>query len=265
MLMVILALTLVGFCFGSFVNAFVWRLHEDKNWVNARSECTKCHHKLKALDLVPLLSWIWLKGKCRYCHRKISLQYPVIEATVPILFLLAYTFWPVPIKGSEAVIFALWLLITTGLVALAIYDLRYMLLPTKLVYALLLIALVMSVLTIAISNGPLATSVGMLGGSLVGGGIFYILHTISKGKWIGGGDVRLGFLLGLLVATPLRSFLLIFIASLIGAVVSLTLMSISKLKRTSLIPFGPFLISGLFVVQFFGQHIINWYKSLFIQ
>ncbi|MGH7234276.1 MAG: prepilin peptidase [Candidatus Saccharimonadales bacterium] len=262
--MVIALLVILGLALGSFVNAFVWRLHEGKSWVNARSMCPKCHHELSAIDLVPLLSWLWLGGKCRYCQSKISLQYPIIEALGTLLFLLSYALWPDSIRGAEVIVFSLWLLITTGLVALALYDLRYMLLPTKLIYSLLGFAIIMSVLIVARSNTPLKTFLGLLVGSLIGGGIFYLIYILSSGKWIGGGDVRIGFLLGLLAATPARSLLLIFVASLIGTIVSLSLMSLSRLKRSSLIPFGPFLICALFIVQFYGQDIIHWYNGLFL-
>ena len=95
MLMVILGLIIVGLSLGSFVNALVWRLHEGKDWVRARSMCTQCHHELQPFDLVPILSWIWLRGKCRYCHKSISVQYPIIEAMVMVLFLLSYVLCPV--------------------------------------------------------------------------------------------------------------------------------------------------------------------------
>lgn len=262
--MAITLLVILGLALGSFVNAFVWRFHEGKDWINARSMCTKCQRELKARDLVPILSWVWLRGKCRYCHNKISVQYPIIEASVTILFLLSYFYWPTAIQGVEVVVFALWLLITTGLVALALYDLRYMLLPTKLIYTLLGLAVIASSIIIYRSTSPLAVFIEMIAASLIGGGIFYIIYLISGGKWIGGGDVRIGFLLGLLAATPGLSLLLIFIASLIGAAVSLTLMSFKRLKRTSLIPFGPFLITALFIVQLYGQHIVHWYNGLFL-
>jgi prepilin signal peptidase PulO-like enzyme (type II secretory pathway) len=262
--MVIFALIIVGLSLGSFVNAFVWRLHEGKNWINDRSICINCQHELKAQDLAPILSWLWLRGKCRYCHKNISIQYPLIEATVTLLFLSSYELWPDSLRGFEIIIFSLWLLITTGLVALALYDLRYMLLPTKLIYSLLVVAIVMSTIIIYRSSAPLTTSIDLMIGSLIGGGIFYVIYLLSSGKWIGGGDVRLGFLLGLLAATPERSLLLIFLASLIGATLSLILMTFKRLKRTSLIPFGPFLITALFIVQFFGQHLIHWYRGLFI-
>ncbi|HSD55741.1 MAG TPA: prepilin peptidase, partial [Candidatus Saccharimonadales bacterium] len=70
--MIPLLLIVLGLILGSFVNALVWRLRKNKDWVNDRSECTHCHHKLGPLDLIPVLSWVMLAGKCSYCHKKIE-------------------------------------------------------------------------------------------------------------------------------------------------------------------------------------------------
>lgn len=262
--MVVGIILIAGLVAGSFVNAFVWRLHEHKDWINGRSECIYCHHPLGVLDLIPVISWLVLKGKCRYCHRAISIQYPIVEMITAVLFVMSYLFWPSTIKGWETAIFTLWLIIATGIVALAIYDLRWMLLPSKIIYSLLVTSSVMALIAILMSNHKLSVFLGYILGSLVGGGFFYVIYQISKGKWIGGGDVRLGFLVGLLAATPARSFLLLFIASLIGAVLTLSLIALKRLKRTSLIPFGPFLITATFIVQLAGQPIIHLYSHLFL-
>ena len=94
---------------------------------------------------------------------------------------------------------------------------------------------------------------------VIGGGIFYLLFQISDGKWIGGGDIKLGGLLGLIVATPSRSLLFIFIAAVGGTIVSLPLLLSGRLKPTSTIPFGPFLIAGAIITFLFGGSVIHWY------
>lgn len=263
-LMVTLALAVLGLAFGSMVNALVWRLHEKRNWVSERSECVHCHHVLGAGDLIPVFSFLFLRGKCRYCHKHISIQYPIVETVVALLFVLSYILWPEAISGAEIAVFALWLLVATGLVALAVYDLRWMQLPTRLIFSLLVLAIVMSLITVIRSDNPLTTALNFGFGSLVGGGIFYLLFIFSKGKWIGGGDVRLGFLLGLLAATPVKSLLLIFVASLLGALLSFILIGFKSMKRHALIPFGPFLVAALFIIQFYGEDIIHWYSRVFL-
>ncbi|HET7320070.1 MAG TPA: prepilin peptidase [Candidatus Saccharimonadales bacterium] len=262
--MVIAVLVVLGLCFGSFVNAFVWRLHERRDWVHERSECVHCHHELAAKDLVPVLSWLWLGGRCRYCHKPISAQYPLVEATTAGLFIVSYAFWPYLLLGGQWVVFGLWLIILTGLLALFVYDLRWMLLPNKLVFPLTVLALVMQAALLATDWKGLAQALTVTLAVAIGGGIFYILFQVSDGKWIGGGDVKLGFLLGLLAGTPAKSLLVIFLAALVGSVVSLPLLANKKLGRKSSIPFGPFLIIGGIITVLFGNHIIDWYTHAFI-
>jgi len=260
----VFVVSILGLIFGSFINAFVWRLHENKNWISGHSECIKCHHQLKAVDLVPVISWSLLKGQCRYCHSRISIQYPLVELLTALFFFLSYAYWPVRITGITALGFCLWLVMLIGLIALAVYDIKWMLLPTKVIYGLYPIGLAMALVSIFQSNDILKSCLNYALGVLVGGGIFYLVFIISKGKWIGGGDVRLGFLLGLIAGTPGYSFLFIFLAAVIGSIVSIILLNRGKMQKNSLIPFGPFLITGLFIVQLAGSTIVHWYTMTFI-
>lgn len=279
MLMIIVILAVVGLCLGSFVNALVWRLHEqagqagkktDKKYAKrlsiatGKSMCPHCHHELAAKDLVPLLSWTALRGKCRYCGKPISKQYPLVELATALLFIASYIWWPHDIAGAEVAVFGLWLLLLTGLMALLIYDLRWFLLPNRILYPLGVLAAVQALIVIITAGNPFTTILNMVGGVALGGGLFYVLFQISKGKWIGGGDVKLGWLLGLIAATPGRSVLLIFLASLLGTLASLPLLRSKRLSRHSLIPFGPFLIVGLIIVQLFGGDILHWYSHTFV-
>lgn len=276
--MIILVLVALGLILGSFVNALVWRIHEQSkskkvnkassinlSITRGRSMCPHCKHALGVKDLVPIFSWILLRGKCRYCKKPISVQYPLVEASTALLFVASYIWWPDSLTGAANVlIFLLWLVLVVGFMALIIYDLKWYLLPNRIIYPLTVIALLQAALSVYVSNTPVATIIDMVLAVLIGGGIFYVLFQASKGKWIGGGDVRLGWLLGLVVATPAGSVLFIFIASLIGTLFSLPLLLSSKLKRTSVIPFGPFLIVGAIIVQLFGQSVINWYQHTFL-
>ena len=262
--MIIIALIILGLSFGSFINAFVWRIHEKKDWIRGRSECTNCHHILSSLDLLPVLSWLALRGKCRYCKHKISFQYPFIEVSTAVLFIGSYVLWPEPIVGHNLFIFIMWQILLIGLTALAIYDIKWMLLPTKIIYFLYIPALLIMFTNVYYSSHRINEILLYFLSFLIGGGIFYLLFHISKGKWIGGGDVRLGFLLGLIAGTIQSSLLLIFLAALIGTLVSLPFMIKGNLKKTSIIPFGPFLIIALIIVQLEGVNIINLYTRLFI-
>jgi leader peptidase (prepilin peptidase) / N-methyltransferase len=286
--MIIVILVVLGLCFGSFVNALVWRLHEQGEGesgqagakktkasslppdysrlsvLTGRSMCPDCRHELAARDLLPVLSWLSLKGKCRYCQKPISIQYPLVELSLALLFVASYVWWPVTLGGAQTAIFILWLALLVGLLALLVYDLSWMLLPNRIIYPLVLAALAQVVVSVSAASRPRIAVGDEILAVLIGGGVFYILYQVSAGKWIGGGDIRLGWLLGLIAGTPARSFLLIFAAAALGSIISLPLLMSHKLKRNSTIPFGPFLIIAMIVVQLFGHAILLWYQRTFL-
>jgi leader peptidase (prepilin peptidase)/N-methyltransferase len=279
MIIVIIWLAVMGLCLGSFVNAAVWRLHEQTiesekkkpskkyllrlSIMRGRSMCSNCHHVLVPKDLIPVLSWISLRGKCRYCSSRIP-DTPFAEIVTAILFIASYIYWPNTLHGIQVVVFLLWLAILVGLMILALYDLRWLLLPNRVVYPLFVTAAIQALCTLTSSTHVLRVLVNLLLALLIGGGLFYLLFQVSQGKWIGGGDVKLGWLLGLIVGTPARSVLFIFIAAVSGSLVSIPLLLSGKLKRSSVIPFGPFLILGAIIVQLFGVAILNWYGHLLL-
>ncbi len=258
--MIILLLTVIGLALGSFINAFVWRLHEKKNFVSERSICTNCKHLLVVKDLVPVISWLTLKGKCRYCSKKIHWQYPLVEAATALLFVASFLLWPQEFDAQGVMNFSFWLFYLVMLIALFIYDLKWMLLPNKITYVLLIVALVQVAINGLVFDKSIDTFVDAGLGFAIGGGIFYLLFLASGGKWIGGGDVKLGAFFGLLLG-PWGAFITIFVASLIGSVVSLTLMGLKILKRKQPVPFGPFLITGIIVTALIGEYIIDWYTG----
>lgn len=256
---------------GSFVNALVWRIYKQSKLKTKKSKikysvskgrsiCTHCEHRLAVKDLLPVISWLSLKGKCRYCKRPISAQYPLVEGLTAVLFVLSYAFWPNPLIGSEIAIFSLWLAILVSFVALIIYDLRYMLLPDKIVIVTALLAFSGFLIKLINSTEPnIVINTGLA--LLIGGGIFYFLFQISNGRWIGGGDVKLGFVLGLIVGKPQLAVLFIFLGSLLGCIYILPLLITKKVTPKSRIPFGPFLISATIITVLWGTNIVNWYSS----
>ena len=155
--MVYVILVLLGLCFGSFVNALVWRIKSKKDWVKARSVCVNCKHQLSVLDLVPVLSWIFLRAKCRYCKKPISIQYPLVELLTAGLFIASYHWWPYVISTdiSSWLPFAVWLVCVVGLVAMAVYDLRWMIIPDKIVVPLIALATTLAAVeAIFLGGGP---------------------------------------------------------------------------------------------------------------
>lgn len=261
MVITVAALVLLGLIFGSFVNALVWRLHEKRDWVRGRSECPHCHHVLAPKDLVPVFSWLALGGKCRYCRKRIP-DSPIVELVLPILFVVSYLYWPEPLGGGELFVFALWLLFLVGFLALAVYDLRWMLLPDKVVFPLIWLAIFEVVVRAVWLGGGWRLALSAALGAAVIGGLFYLLHAFSKGKWIGFGDVKLAIVLGLLAGDVLQALLVLFVASCLGTLIAIPLVLAGKAGRKSLLPFGPLLIAGVIVVVLFGRPVIDWYTGV---
>jgi prepilin signal peptidase PulO-like enzyme (type II secretory pathway) len=270
----------LGVIFGSFVNALVWRMHEQEELVGkkgkaaqerrqalsisrGRSMCTHCGHELAAKDLVPVLSWLSLGGRCRYCHAAISVQYPLVEIVTGALFALSYVWWPLPLHGVGLFQFILWLVFVVGFVALAVYDIRWFLLPDRIVLPLALLA-ALQVIVVALWTGDWAKLYEPLLALAIIFGLFWGLFQLSKGRWIGGGDVKLAVCLGLLAATPACAFLVIFGASLLGTLASAPLLAHGKQGLRRHIPFGPYLLAATFIVVLWGGSIVHWYQNLIL-
>jgi leader peptidase (prepilin peptidase)/N-methyltransferase len=258
--MILLALIVLGLCLGSFVNAFVWRLHEGRDWVKERSECPSCHHILAPKDLIPVISWLSLRGKCRYCHKPIP-DSPVVELLVPLLFALSYLYWPVALTGVGLFQFVVWLACVLLFAILAVYDLRWYLLPDKVVWPLTGLAVIYTIGTLIYTH-DIHTLLGSLAGVVIISGLFYALFKVSKEKWIGFGDVKLGISLGLLAGGAVEACMTLFFASFIGMLISLPLVLAGKASRKTKLPFGPLLIAGAFIVQLFGARILDWYMGI---
>ncbi len=273
----------VGLCFGSLVNAVVWRVHEQAkidaskqkykkeakkrySIVTARSMCPHCGHELSVLDLVPIFSWLFLRGRCRYCKAPISAQYPIVEAIGAVAAGLSYLAWPYDLDAEGIVglaAFGLWLIVLTILLALAVYDSKFRILPDRLVVAATFFGVVM-VLLLAITAGDRASLYNAAFGGIFLAGLFFVLFQVSGGRWIGGGDVKLGFLLGLLAGSLLHAVLLLFIASVLGTLYTLIAALVAKthLSPQAEIAFGPWLIIATYVAFLWAPDIITWYSGL---
>ncbi len=242
---------ILGLVGGSFVNALVWRLDKNERIALARSKCVHCRHTLAAGDLVPLISFLWLKGRCRYCQKNISWQYPAVELAAGLVF------WVIAQSGL-GLDNKIWLagLFLIGL-AIFIYDLKYTLIPnvfitTGLVWALAGILILEPSRLISGLSAGVVISV-----------FFLILYLVSKGSWIGGGDIKLGFLMGLWLGWPMAVVALLF-SYVIGAIIGLTLIATQKATLKSQIPFGPFLITASVIVYIYGDKILAWFSGLIL-
>lgn len=260
----IIMLGLLGLAFGSFVNALVWRLHNKRDFVSERSECTHCHHVLAWNDLIPVVSWVMLRGRCRYCHKPID-DSPVVELVTAALFVLSYVGWPLGFADAGIALFVMWLVALVALVALAVYDLRWYLLPDVIVFPLAVLGIVAGLVRF-ISVEQLTvlqafTEITM--GIIVISGLYFVLYEVSKGKWVGFGDVKLGVFIGAILGWK-YALLALFTANLAGLLFVLPLLAMKKLTPKSKIPFGPFLIIGCIISFLWGPQIIGWYLSFIL-
>lgn len=237
-----------GLVFGSFFNVVGLRVPIKESIVRPPSHCTNCQRQLTALDLVPVLSYVWLGGKCRSCAQKISWIYPLMELITGVLFAFAY--W----KLGFTVEFFVAILLISLLVIIVVSDFAYMLIPDKVLLfflPLLFIGRVLSPLTPWWDSGL---------GAVVGFGILYSIAVLSKGG-MGGGDIKLFFLLGLVLGT-LKALLTLFIAAVIGMVVGIIVLKARQQGRKTPIPFGPSIAIAAMVVYFYGDALMNWYLGL---
>lgn len=184
-----------------------------------------------------------------------------MEAGTALLFVLSYVFWPFALDTEGTFLLVSWLVAMVGLVTLFVYDIRWMLLPNRVVFPLIALGVVQTAILATIFDGGIGVVIDAAAGLAVAGGLFYVLFQVSKGTWIGGGDVKLGYALGLLLGNPSLAFLMLFTASLLGIAAAVPGLITKKMVVSSRIPFGPFLIVATFIVMLFGMSIVDWYKQ----
>lgn len=224
--------------------------------------CEHCSHTLAPRDLIPLLSWLSLRGRCRYCRAKLSWEYPVVELVTGLLFVASYITWEF-VEAFDYISFATWLLVLSGLLFLALYDIKWLLLPNKVVYPLIFASVALVVLEAVFYGGGAELIRDRVLGLALIGGIFYLLFVVSKGRWIGGGDVKLAIFIGISLGLS-RSILTFILAFNMAAIIILPLLLLGVVNRKTLIPFGPFLIAATIISTLYGYEIIQWYSGTFL-
>lgn len=288
-MLIIIGLFLLGLIFGSFVNAWVWRLGKqlDANGdpkkltkaqkqqysiTKGRSMCPSCKHRLAPKDLVPLFSWISLKGKCRYCKAKIGKQYPLVELAMAVMFVASYVFWPENLQGASLLLFIGFIATLVPLFTLAIYDYKHLILPDKvLIVGVSIYSVFLLIYAVALKD------LYIFGTAVLAGILYFAIFlsinfasVVAKMKgytnkdWLGLGDVKLVFLLGLMIGEPTLVILGMFFASMLGFLIALPSLISKKETLGSKIPFGPYLIAGAIITIWFGQIILNWYTNFLI-
>lgn len=283
-------LAVLGLAMGSFAGATVWRLRAlqlkqekkagekvsakeyetlmpltEKSFTSDRSRCLHCGHGLKWYDLIPLVSWLSTGGKCRYCKKFIGWFEPIIELGTALVFVLSYAFWPDGLVSmAELLSFGMWLIALVMLVILFAYDLKWFLLPNYIVFPLIAIGAIIAIINLLTTPDPLGYLVGLIASAGILSGLYLLLWLISKGAWVGFGDVKLGLGLALLLGQWQLAFVALFMANIIGCLIVLPGMLSGKLTRKTHVPLGPLLIAGGIIAMLFGHTIINWYFMAFI-
>lgn len=243
---------IIGLMVGSFLNVLILRIDNLKSVVNTRSRCPGCKHTLAWNDLIPLVSFFLLKGRCRYCGKKISNQYPMVEFGTGLAFAVLFLAFGLNLP------LIYYLLIFSILIVVFVYDLRTQMTPEVFVW----LALVLSFLGSWYFGG--LGMLSMIYGGLVAGGVLALLVIVSKEKWMGSGDIKIGLILGFLVGYPAAVFG-IFSAFLLGSIAGLIYMKIANKTMKDTLPFAPFLILAAYISLLYGAPIVNWYWGSFIQ
>lgn len=259
--MIYILTAIFGLIAGSFLNAWIYRMEKGESVLRGRSKCPNCGRVLSAAELIPLVSYLVQRGRCRGCKKAISAHYPAIELVLAMLFILIA--WKhlgtgatscVPVFGScfepglirDAIFFVF-------LAAIFIFDFKHSLVPDQAVLPGIAVAFLWN----------LAGGIGffnLLTATATGAGFFFLQYAISRGRWIGGGDIRIGAMMGAMLGWP-NIIPAIFLSYLLGAGVSLGLLGLRRVAWKSAIPFGTFLSIGTSVMLLWGNRIVGWYLS----
>ena len=238
---------ILGLIVGSFLNVVVLRLKNKENFIKGRSHCPHCSYKIKWHENIPVLSFIFLFGKCSKCKNKISWQYPLVELATGILFVVAYL-------NSASITLLLYYFITLSFfIIIFLYDLKYYLILDKIILPAIIFVLIVTVTFRAAWQAYLLSAI-------IGGVWFALQFFLSKGKWVGGGDIRLGILMGLILGWP-GILVALGLSYVGGTVILLPFIILKKKTLKSKVPFGALLVPATVVVMFWGERIINWYLS----
>ena len=250
---------ILGTIIGSFLNVVSFRYNTGLT-LRGRSKCFSCDKTLTWIELFPILSFILQKGSCRKCKSKISWQYPLVEFFSGILFILVFYFFP-PVSIEAGFVTIFYLFISCLLVVITIYDIKHKIIPDPLVYTFIIVALARLFIAPDLSL-IFPSAITLLSGPLLALP-FLLLWLVSRGKWMGFGDVKLvlgiGWVLGL--GAGISAVILAF---WIGAAISLVwiLTVVKKFKKHEEIPFGPYLVLGMYIVLFFNIEVFDWRSFL---
>ncbi len=243
---------LIGLGFGSFASVIIHRIHSEEGGILfGRSKCPKCKKTLGAIDLIPIAGYMINKFKCRFCKDSISIRYPILEIVMGLGFLSTSLL----VGFNNYWLLAYYLLITFIFVLLSFYDIFFQEIPDRI--SLPTIILTGLVGFIAHLHSPKHLVIGFIIPVVFFGALFLG----SRGRWLGGGDVRIGAIMGFILGWP-NIIIGLFLAYLFGSIYSIIGLLSGKLTRKTPIPFGPFLFIGTYIALFWGKNIVGWYLGM---
>ena len=240
-----------GLMVGSFLTVVVGRVPAHESVVSPRSKCPSCGTEIAARDNIPILSWALLRGRCRTCGARISIRYPILEATTAVLFMATAAAY------EEVFVDVMLCLFGAVMIAVATIDLERRIIPNAITYPTLPAFAAAIVLGWAIGQ-PLDPVRALVGG-LVYGGLFLLIAFIAP-RGLGMGDVKLTALIGLVMGSLGLRYVGVAAGAAIllgglGGIVAL----LAGRDRKSAIPFGPFLATGAVVATLWGERLAAWY------
>lgn len=242
--MELIIIALIGLCLGSFLNVCIYRIPNNESIVSPPSSCMSCGKRIPPFYLIPVVGYLVSKGKCFNCKEKISIQYPVIEIIAAVIGVVIYIFTPTIL---EWIIFYNLFLV---LLAITVIDLDQMIIPDEFIVYLIICAAPYIIISQSYIN--LLAAIGL-------GTLFYIIAVVSKGG-MGGGDVKLSFVMGLYLGVG-PGLLAVFAAFLLGGIIGVGFL-LSGASRKKALPFAPYLVLGTAIAYFGGEQIIHFYLKL---
>jgi leader peptidase (prepilin peptidase)/N-methyltransferase len=246
----VFAAAIGGLLVGSFLNVVAHRLPRGESLLRPRSRCPGCGTQLRAIDNVPVISWLVLRGRCHHCGASISARYPIVELLTGALYIAVVA------SQDDAVRIVLGLLLVTALVPITLIDLELRIIPNVITGPAALAA-VIAIAALDTDFLPEALIAGAAGGG------FFLVAAILYPRGMGMGDVKLAGMLGLYLGRAVAPA--IFIALIAGVVVGAAVIARKGAAegRKTAVPFGPFLALGGIIAFFAGADLVDAYLDTF--
>lgn len=240
----------LGLVIGSFLNVCIYRIPMEKSIAFPPSHCTKCNHNLNPLDLIPVISYMFLKGKCRYCSEKISIRYPLIEGLNGILYLIVY------LKFGLTLITIKYCILVSILIVIGMidYDTQFVFTSTT-IFGGIVGVLFIIIQYILYKNG----FADLILGGLIGAIVIGLIVFLTRG--MGEGDIEIAAVCGLFLG--IKGILLgLFLAIIIGGIIGIIILLLKLKNAKEKIAFGPFIAVGSLISMLFGAQILKFYWGL---